>query len=1083
MDEAETKIHGGRWAGKFIGFFSQSKITPLLVLASILLGSFALYQLPREEEPQIIVPLFDVFVSMPGASPEEVEKRIVTNGERVFWQISGVEYVYSTAAPNGALFIVRFKVGEDMEKSLIKLYTKIYSNLDFLPPGASTPLIKTRSIDDVPILALTFYSLKRSPLELRRIVATLRDSINHLPDVSETTIIGGRKRQFQIFFDPSKIAKRFLSPQEIYKLILQTNVRMPAGHIESEPRLIDVEPNSFIQKKEDLENLVVGVSQGQVVYLKDVAQIVDGPDQEEREVSLIAGPSWDEKEKLSGKVSAVTLSLAKRKGSNATFLANKILGTIKELEGKILPSDVHYIITRNYGETAADKSNELLKHMGIAIVGVSLLIWFALGIRAAIVVIIAIPTTLALTLLTFYIFGFTINRVTLFALIFTIGILVDDPIVGIENIVRHIHLAVNKGKSLLTITIGAMEEIVSPLVLATMAVIAAILPMAFVGGLMGPYMRPIPIGASAAMIFSMLVSLSVTPWAADLFLKGIKETKDKGEDLLTRIYRFVMTPLIYNPFIRILFLLLLTVLLLGAVALIPLKVVRAKMLPFDNKNEFQVILNMPEGTPVEKTEAVLDKMAKVALSLKEVKNIEIQAGTHSPYNFNGLIRHYFLRENPYQGDLQVNLVDKHKRKRQSHDIAESIRKEINAIAHAEGAHAQVAEVPPGPPVLSTLVLEVYGPDFIERRNLALKLEQLLKDTPGITDIATYEEADFPLERLDVDIVKSSLNGLSSELIAQSIAIALHGKSPGLAHLKDEPEPVDILVRLPKEDRSTDSPALSISLLSRFMRLIPIDTLVSKIMGYQHHSLYHKNLMPVSYVLADVTNEVGSPVYAIIDFQKKLSQIRGPDGKPLEILFTHQPINPLSWAVKWDGEWQVTYEVFRDLGTAFGIVLVLIFILVVGWFQSFKTPWAVMLPIPLSLVGILPAHWLTGMFFTATSMIGMIAGAGIVVRNAIILVDFIELRLAHGDKLEEAVIEAGAVRFRPMLLTASSVIVGSSVILFDPIFQGMALSLMAGEIASTLLSRTAVPVFYYLLMKKKKGGQKESPLSRPASVQA
>ncbi|CAI9086312.1 AcrB/AcrD/AcrF family protein [Candidatus Methylacidiphilum fumarolicum] len=1083
MAETEIVHHSGNWAGRFIKFFAHSKITPLLILASILLGSFALYQLPREEEPQIIVPIFDVFVSMPGASPQEVEKRIVTNGERIFWQISGVEYVYSTAAPNGALFIVRFKVGEDMEKSLIKLYTKIYSNLDYLPPGASTPLIKTRSIDDVPILALTFYSLNRSPIELRKIVANLRDSINHLADVSETTIIGGRKRQFQIFFDPAKIAKRLLSPQEIFNLVLQTNIRMPSGHIETEPKLIDVEPNSFILSKEDLENLVVGVSQGQVVYLKDVANIVDGPDQEEKEVSLLPGPAWDEKEKLSGEVPAVTLSLAKRKGSNATFLANKILSTIKELQGKILPEDVHYVITRNYGETAADKSNELLKHMGIAIVGVSILIWFALGFRAALVVIIAIPTTLALTLLTFHLFGFTINRVTLFALIFTIGILVDDPIVGIENIVRHIHLASNRGKLLLNIVIGAMEEIVSPLILATMAVIAAILPMAFVGGLMGPYMRPIPIGASAAMIFSMLVSLSVTPWAAHLLLKNIREAKDKGEDLLTRIYRTIMSPLIYNGFIRFLFLLLLLALLLGSIALIPLKVVRAKMLPFDNKNEFQIILNMPEGTPVEKTREVLEQMAKVALNIKEVKNVEIQAGTHSPYNFNGLVRHYFLRENPYQGDLQVNLVDKHKRKRQSHEIAESIRKEINAIAWKEKAHAQVAEVPPGPPVLSTLVLEVYGPDFKERRALALKLEQLFRDTAGITDIATYEEADRPLEKLDIDIVKSSLNGISSELIAQSITTALHGSSPGLAHLQDEPEPVDIIVRLPKEDRSTDNPFLSISLLSRFMRLIPIDHLVTKVLGYQNLSIYHKNLMPVSYVLADVTNEVGSPVYAIIDFQKKLEKITGPDGKPLEILFTHQPINPLAWGVKWDGEWQVTYEVFRDLGTAFAIVLVLIFILVVGWFQSFKTPWAVMLPIPLSLVGILPAHWLTGMFFTATSMIGMIAGAGIVVRNAIILVDFIELRLAHGDKLEEAVIEAGAVRFRPMLLTASSVIVGSSVILFDPIFQGMALSLMAGEIASTILSRTAVPVFYYLIMKKHKGGEKEKPLSRPAEAKA
>ena len=1055
-----VKQDGG--IGGFIRFFSSSLVTPLLILASWLLGAFALIELPREEEPQIVVPLFDVFVSMPGASPEEVEKRIVNNGERVFWQIPGVEYVYSTAAPNGAMFIVRFQVGEEMEKSLIKLFTKVYSHLDFLPPGASLPLIKPRSIDDVPILALTFYSPTRDPLSLRRVVATVRDKINPISDISETTILGGRKRQFQVFFDPAKLAARLLTPADLVALIRQNNVRLPAGHIESEPKVVEVEPSALIMTKQDLESLVVSVSQGKIVYLRDVAQVVDGPDQDERSLMLRFGAGSSRQ--LKEPIDAVTLAIAKRKGANATFLAKKILENISALRPDTLPSDVQYVVTRDYGQTAAEKSNELLEHMAIAIFGVSLLIALFLGLRAAAITVVAIPTTLAITLLTFHLFHFTINRVTLFALIFTIGILVDDPIVGVENIVRHLHLPGSAGRPLLAVATEAMLEIVGPLILATLAVIAAILPMATVGGLMGPYMRPIPIGATTAMIVSMLVSLSATPWASVWLLKGSKHAGERGEGLLLRLYRWFVTPLIYNRWLRLLFVLAVLLLLGGAVALIPLKLVRAKMLPFDNKNEFQVILNMPEGTPVQTTRAVLDRMADVVLRLPEVTNVEVQAGTHSPYNFNGLIRHYFLREASYQGDLQVNLKDKSERKRQSHDIAESVRPDINRIAQEVGAHAQVAEVPPGPPVLSTLVLEIYGPSTKGRQALAAEVETLMRRSPEMTDIATYEETPRPLEVYNIDLVKSSLNGLPGEAIAQNMVTALHGASPGLAHVPEEPERVEILVRLPESERRSNQSLQNLTLLSRFARLLPVKDLTSAELTQQHYPIYHKNLMPVTYLLGDVTGQIGSPVYGILDFTPALEKLRTPQGKPFEILYTHLPDSPNGWAIKWDGEWQVTFEVFRDLGKAFAIVLVLIFILVVGWFRSFVTPWAVMLPIPLSLIGILPAHWYLGMFFTATSMIGMMAGAGIVVRNAIILVDFIEMRLAAGDSLEEAVISAGAVRLRPILLTALAVIIGSAVILFDPIFQGLALALMSGEIAATLLSQPAVPVFYYMLRK-------------------
>jgi multidrug efflux pump subunit AcrB len=735
-------------------------------------------------------------------------------------------------------------------------------------------------------------------------------------------------------------------------------------------------------------------------------------------------------------------------------------------------------VTRDYGETAKEKSDELLFHMAIAVFGVSVLIAWSLGRRESGVVAIAIPMTLGLTLATFYFLGFTLNRITLFALIFSIGILVDDPIVDVENIVRHLRLPDNKGKSILDITIEAVNEVRSPLILATLTVIAAILPMAFVSGLMGPYMRPIPIGASAAMAFSMLVAFVATPWAAyqilgKAFAQGKLKAHHAGEkeDFLTRLYRSYMNPLIFNPKVRRIFLWALGGLLLAAVMLVPLKLVRMKMLPFDNKNEFQVVLNMPDGTPVEKTREAIQKIADFLVTVPEVKDIEMYVGTAAPYNFNGLVRHYFLRSKPHQADLQVNLAGKHQRKRQSHDIAKAVRTKIHEIVKSYGGHVQVAEVPPGPPVLSTLVLEIYGPTLEGQTELAKQIEGLLASSEGVTDIDTYVQSPEQLMRLRVNTQKASLNGIPVAQIAEVITTAVGGKTVDLAHLSEEYEPVEILLRLPKEKRAGMESVLNMTLLSRYGNPIPIRELVDIEKSTKDPAIYHKNLMRVSYVIADVAGNFESPAYAILKLKKEIAKMPVPANhegqKTIDQLFNGQPRTTDRWTLKWDGEWQITYEVFRDLGIAFAFVLLLIYALVVGWFQSFKTPWIIMLPIPLTLVGILPAHWLGGVFFTATSMIGMIAGAGIVVRNSIILVDFIELRRSEGMPLEEAVIDAGVKRFRPMLLTAAAVVVGASVILFDPIFQGLAVALMAGEIASTILSRTAVPVFYYMMAKKQK----------------
>jgi multidrug efflux pump subunit AcrB len=1063
---------------RIVGAFIRSKVTPLVIGFSIFLGVMSIINLPREEEPQIAVPVFDIFVSYPGATAEEVERRIVNVGERKLWELPGVEYVYSMTQADGAIITVRFKVGEDVEKSLIKLYTKVYSNLDLLAMGGSQPLIKIRSIDDVPVMTLTFHSATMDAVSLRKVAADLQNIVSAIPDVSETQITGGRKRQFRVVLDEQKLNERFLNTLEVGELIRRSNVKIAAGHLQSRPELVSVESDGFFRSKEDLENVVVGVSQGGEVYLKDVATVVDGPDEDETAVNFQFGPA--DKTGAKGVFEAVTLAVSKRKGANASHVCERILKRVEGVKGSMIPAAVSYAVTRNYGETADEKSNELLFHMALAILGVTLLMALTLGWRESGVVAIAIPMTLSLTLAGFHFLGFTLNRITLFALIFSIGILVDDPIVGVENIVRHLRMAKNKGRALIDVIVEAVQEIQSPLILATLTVIAAILPMAFVSGLMGPYMRPIPIGASMAMVFSMIVAFVATPWAAHRILgRAHAEGKLRGhgegekDDLLTRVYRSYMQPLIYNAVVRKWFIMGLIGALGLVVMMVPLKLVKMKMLPFDNKNEFQVVLNMPEGTTFEGTKKVVDEIAAVMHDVPEVSNITAYIGTSAPYNFNGLVRHYFLRSKPWQADLQVNLVGKKDRKLQSHDIAKAVRPKIHQIVDKLGGHVQVAEVPPGPPVLSTMVVEIYGPSLEGQRKLASDVELLFKNSSSVTDIDSYVGRQEKLYRLKINKQKASLNGVAVNALAQVVADSLLGTKADLAHLSGENEPVEILLRLSKDKRQTLDAVLGMTVLARFGNRIPLKDLVEVESGHKDYTIYHKNLQRVSYVIADVDGQVDSPVYAMLDLNPGFEKIAVPEPNPAmqkkaDLLLTDQPQTDERWSLKWDGEWQITYEVFRDLGIAFAIVLILIFTLVVGWFQSFKTPWIIMLPIPLTLIGILPAHWMTNTFFTATSMIGMIAGAGIVVRNSIILVDFIELRMKEGMAIEEAVIDAGAKRFRPMLLTAAAVVVGASVILFDPIFQGLALSLIAGEVASTILSRTAVPVIYYMVMKPKIG---------------
>jgi multidrug efflux pump subunit AcrB len=1073
-------LRGRGLAGRVAHGFIDSKLTPLVIGAALLLGAFAILQTPREEEPQIVVPMLDVFVQMPGASSQEVAQRVSLPMEKLLREVPGVEYIYSISHPGLSMVIVRFYVGTKEEDAIIQTYNKLYSNFDRILPGVSQPLIKVRSIDNVPIMALTLWGRNYDSYRLRRVAGELEDSLKKLDDISETTIIGGQPRQVRVVLDTERLAAYGFTPGAVVAQLQGTNTRGQAGSFARDNREFQVEAGLFFTRAEDLKQVVLGVHAGRPVYLRDVVEkIEDGPAEPDNYV-LFANARGTNSQIAHPEYPAVTITLAKRKGTNASVIAEKVLQKVADLRGYMLPQDLNVTITRNYGETAKDKSDELLKHLFIATLSVTLLIALALGWRESGVVLLAVPVTLALTLAIFYLFGYTLNRVTLFALIFSIGILVDDAIVVVENIVRHFRLPDSRGRSLVDVAVEAVDEVGNPTILATFAVIGAILPMAFVRGLMGPYMRPIPVGASAAMVFSLIVAFVVSPWAALRLLRHYAaeggRTAHEAEGWTTRVYRKVMNPLVLDPKRRWVFLASVIVLLLAAVAFVSMKWVRVKMLPFDNKSEFQVIIDMPDGTPLEQTTRVAQTLGHYLAQQPEVINYQIYSGTSGPYNFNGLVRHYFLRRQPNQADIQVNLLSRHDRKAQSHEIARRFRPELVKLAQPFGARIKVAEVPPGPPVLETLVAEVYGPDYKGQIQLASQIKQTFQQTPGVVDVDWYVEDPQTKYDLKVDLDKAALHGISAADVTRTLQIGLGGADAGLLHDPQSREDIPIRVQLSRADRSGMQDLANLKLPTPAGGQIALQEVTTLNQTTIDTSVYRKNLQPVVYVTGDVSGEEESPVYAIGKMSDAIDKIKLPDGYSVkQYKGTAMPEHTEHYSMKWDGEWHITVEVFRDLGLAFAAVLVLIYVLVVGWFRSFITPLVIMAPIPLTLVGILPAHAMMGAFFTATSMIGFIAGAGIIVRNSIILVDFIELRRSQGMSLEEAVVDAGAVRFRPMLLTAAAVVVGASVILFDPIFQGLALSLMAGEVASTVLSRMAVPVLYYISQKRK-----EAPPLHPHS---
>jgi len=1059
--------------------FVDSKLVPLVIAAAVLLGAFAILGTPSEEEPQIIVPMIDVMVEMPGAAPKEIETRVVGPMEKLLWEIPGVEYVYSMAMDGRAQTIVRFEVGQDVEKSVVKTYAKLYQHLDWIPPGCSQPILKPRSIDDVPVLAVSFHGEGYDGRALRQVAAEAAEAVRALPGVSEVALTGGRTRAVAVDVDPDRLRALGLDALDVADAIRAQNQAARSGALTSAGATHEVRLDSFLTTASDVGRVVVAMHDGRPVYLADVASVRDGFEEPSDYVFFAPGPKAAQKgvkERPGRLVPAVTMTVAKRAGVNATKVCDAALARIESLRGFTIPADVQATVVRDYGRTAKDKSNELLQHLLIAAVSVGAIVALFLGLRASYVVMVAVPVTLALTLATYWFLGYTLNRVTLFALIFCIGILVDDPIVDVENIVRHVRLPGSSGRPFVQVIVEAVNEVRAPLVLATFTVIAAIMPMGFVGGLMGPYMRPMPIGASVAMLLSMAVAFVITPWTSLRLLRpAAAHEHETHDDRLTELYRRIMRRLITEPAYRRKFLLGVVGLLLLAVSLFPLKLVLVKMLPFDNKAEFEVVVDMPQGTPLEGTVSAAEQLSRSALDQPEVTDAQLYAGCAAPFSFNGLVRHYYQRSAPEQGEIQVNLVPRGERKASSHDIAKRVRQAMLPIAARLGARIKVVEVPPGPPVLQTLVAEVYGPTQAARERVARQVKETFAATPNVVDVDWYVDDPRPETRVRVETDKALKNGVDPDRARRVVAASVGGEKAGLLHDPDSREDVPIIVRLPVARRASVAELSAIPVRGGTSAgggaVVSLDQVATLERGVTPGTLYHKNMLPVVYVTGDMAGREESPVYGMARIDKRLDDLAAKgqgawqggadDRRELPRLRTAMPKGGEAFSMKWDGEWQITYEVFRDMGLAFGVVMILIYILVVGWFGSYTTPIAIMSPIPLSLIGIIPAHALTGSFFTATSMIGFIAGAGIVVRNSIILVDFINLRRSEGHSLEDSVIEAGAVRFRPMLLTAISVVAGAFVILFDPIFQGLALSLLAGEVAATLFSRMVVPVMYYL----------------------
>ena len=1058
-------------SGNIAKTFITSKLSILLMVAFLLLGAFSLMSIPREEEPQIEVPMIDVMVGLAGANPEEVESDVIRPLEKIASNIKGVEDIYATAMDGMGMLTVQFFVGEDVERSIVKLYSELMKNMDRMPQGATMPLLKLRAIDDVPVLAFTFWSDSTGSYGLRQMAEVVGNEIKKIPDVAEVQVTGGESRRIRIVPDREKMAQYGMDFHRLAQALQGANVQVQSGSLISNDEVVAVRTGRFFKEASEIANSIVGAKDGNPIYLHQVAQVLDGPEEAQNYVSFSYGAARAENQQQHpDNYAAVTLSVSKKKGSDAMGLADKIIDKVDNLRQEVISPNVQVEVTRNYGLTASHKVSELLSHLIIAILIVTLFVMAAMGWRGGLVVFISVPITFALTLFSYYFLGYTLNRITLFALVFVTGIVTDDSIIIAENMYRHFKM---KKLPPMQAAIFAINEVGNPTILATLTVIASVLPMTFVSGMMGPYMSPMPIGSSIAMVFSLLVALTLTPYFGYLFLrhKGKKENdKEEAMDLenskIYKLYAAITLPFLNSRTKRWTFMLGLTVVLIGSLFLFYTKSVPVKMLPFDNKNEFQIVIDMPEGTTLERTAAVAQELGLYVADNKYVTNYQIYAGASAPISFNGLVRHYDLRRNANMADIQVNLVDKGERSLQSHDIAKAMRPELQKIAARHGANIKVVEVPPGPPVMSTVVAEVYGPDYMRQIAVARQIKAIVAGTTGVVDTDWTVEDDQQEIRFEVDKEKAMKSGIAPAQIVQTVHTALSGMPIGTLHQPTSFAQTPIVLQPTQAERAVAADLNSLTLFNAQGMSYALGDLVQIQTGTKPVSIQRKNQKRVVYVLADVAGELESPIYAMTEISNKLKDVKLPVGYTLEEAYTAQPELEDDFTLKWDGEWKITYEVFRDLGFAFLLVLIIIYMLLVGWFQHFVTPLVQLAAIPLSLIGIVLGHWVIGAYFSAPSMIGFIALAGIMVRNSVLLIDFIDIRLKQGIPLKQAVIEAGSVRTMPIILTAGGVVLGGFVMLFDPIFQGLAISLIGGTLTSTLLTLVVVPLLYFKMLKNK-----------------
>ncbi|MCP3176117.1 efflux RND transporter permease subunit [Desulfuromonas sp. KJ2020] len=1050
---------------RIVDKFLDGNLSVILILLSVIAGIAALMLTPREEEPQIVVPLADVYVHMPGASAEEVEKQVSTRLEKLLLQVDGVEYVYSMSRPDLAIVTVRFYVGEDRIDSLVKLHNKIITHIDIVPPGVSGWVIKPVEVDDVPIVNLTLYAETFSDHDLRRVAEEVVDRLQSVKNTSVTSVIGGRSRQVQVAVDAGALAARGLDLLDLKRALQAANLDLPAGSFQQNNEEILVRGGTFLNSAAEMEDLVIGVQNGKPVFLWDVAAVNDGTEEVKSYTRLRFGPAEPGADRGT-EYQAVHIAVSKQKGTNAVRVAEEVIETVESMRGEIIPAEIQVRVTRNYGETANHKVNELIKHLVIAIVTVLALILFALGWREALIVAVSIPIIYSLTLLVNYWFGYTINRVTLFALVLALGLLVDDPIVDVENIYRHFKMKKEPPRDAV---LTAVDEVRPPVILATLAVIVSFLPMLFITGMMGPYMRPMAVNVPLTMVMSLLVAFTVTPWMTYHVLKGEYGKQEKEyvleESRIYRVYRRLMLPFLESRGRAWLLVGLVVLLFLGSVAMPAFNLVPLKMLPFDNKNEFQLVVDLPEGATLEETDRAVRALEDYLVTVNEVTDFQSYVGTASAMDFNGMVRHYYLRQAPNLADIRVNLAHKERRAQQSHAITLRLRDDLTRIAAAHGALLKLVEVPPGPPVISTLAAEVYaepGLSYAEQIAAARLVKERMATEDKVVDVDDSVEAPQRRFQFVPDRTRASLSGVSDAQIAQTLALALAGEKVGAVHLPSERHPLHIMLRLPLDERSSLAALEGLQIRTPSGKMVRLSELGHFEEEVLEPTIYHKNLERVVYVFGEMAGK--SPVNAILNLSSHFKENPLPEGA----------------RVVWggEGEWKITVDAFRDLGIAFGAALILIFILLLIETGSYVLPLIIMGAIPLTMIGIMPGFWLLNLimdrpvggydnpvFFTATAMIGMIALAGIVVRNSIILIDFIHHALKRGVSLKEAIIESGAVRLRPILLTAGAALLGNWIITLDPIFSGLAWSIIFGVFASTAFTLVVIPVVYWLVYGK------------------